>query len=152
MLERVASCCSIGLVISDSASSGLAPGYVVMTITYGVLIFGNRSGVILVRAITPNTMTMTTATNIVNGFLMLNFESIDSSCLSCADLTHPSGHFYFPSYCRNSHRLPLNTFISTYFFPSAMYFDFALNVYWQNVHSRPSGSFSERPGSLIQIG
>ena len=40
--------------------------------------FGSKSGVIRVKATTPSTITIITATNIVIGFFTLNFEIIYS--------------------------------------------------------------------------
>ena len=49
-LEVVARLDSSLAVMSPSTSSGLAPGSTVMMITYGKLMFGRRSAVILVYA------------------------------------------------------------------------------------------------------
>ncbi len=67
---------SSGFVTTVSTVSGLAPTYVVIIITYGKLIFGNKSVVILVKDTTPNTSTIITDTNTVYGFFTLNFEII----------------------------------------------------------------------------
>ena len=59
---------------SLSTRSGLAPGYTVTTIRYGVLTSGSRFVCIFVMATKPRISTMTTATSTVNGFLTLNFS------------------------------------------------------------------------------
>ena len=59
---------------SVSTRSGLAPGYTVTTIRYGVLTFGSRFVFILVIDTKPSISTMMTATSTVNGFLTLNFS------------------------------------------------------------------------------
>ena len=59
---------------SVSTRSGLAPGYTVTTIRYGVLTFGSRLVFILVIDTKPSISTMMTATSTVNGFLTLNFS------------------------------------------------------------------------------
>ena len=59
---------------SVSTRSGLAPGYTVTTIRYGVLTSGSRFVFILVIDTKPSISTMMTATSTVNGFLTLNFS------------------------------------------------------------------------------
>ena len=61
---------------SLSTRSGLAPGYTVTTIRYGVLTSGSRFVCIFVMATKPKISTMITATRTVNGFLTLNFSII----------------------------------------------------------------------------
>ncbi len=73
IFDVVAIAASIGAVTSLSTSSGLAPMSVVTTITYGRLMSGSKSVVILVNATTPSTMTSTTPTSTVYGFFTLNF-------------------------------------------------------------------------------
>ena len=65
MLLILAIACSTGFVTADSTSSGLAPGYVVMTIAYGNSISGKRSVLILRNDKNPKTSISTTATNTV---------------------------------------------------------------------------------------
>jgi hypothetical protein len=67
---------STGFVTTISTVSGLAPGYGVITMTYGRLILGKRSVDILVKDTTPRTITKITATRTVYGFLTLNFPNI----------------------------------------------------------------------------
>jgi hypothetical protein len=74
-LDVVASDDSNGAVTWVSTSSGLAPTSVVITITYGKLIFGNRSAVIFVIATIPNTIIATTPTRTVNGRFTLYFDN-----------------------------------------------------------------------------
>ena len=59
---------------SLSTRSGLAPGYTVTTIRYGVFTLGSRFVSIFVTATKPRIRIMTTATSTVNGFLTLNFS------------------------------------------------------------------------------
>ena len=71
----VAKVFSKGLVTPVSTFSGLAPGYVVITITYGKFKLGNKSVVIFVNEIPPNNNIIITATTTVNGFFTLNFDN-----------------------------------------------------------------------------
>ena len=61
---------------SLSTRSGLAPGYTVTTIRYGVLTSGRRFVCIFVIDTKPRISTMITATRTVNGFLTLNFSIV----------------------------------------------------------------------------
>ena len=61
----VPSTASNGFVTVVSIFSGLAPGYVVITTTYGSSMAGKRSVVMPVNEITPSTSTSTTATSTV---------------------------------------------------------------------------------------
>ena len=72
----VASPCSKGCVTVLSISSGVAPGYVVITTTYGKSMLGSRSGVIPRTDTIPSAIMITTTTNIVIGFFTLNFGII----------------------------------------------------------------------------
>ena len=76
MLLMVAIEDSTGFVTTISTVSGLAPGYVVITITYGKLILGKRSVVIFINETKPKIITIITATNTVYGFLTLPFDNI----------------------------------------------------------------------------
>ena len=69
---------------SLSTRSGLAPGYTVTTIRYGVLTSGSRFVCIFVMATKPKISTITTATSTVNGFLTLNFSIFPTVSLPCA--------------------------------------------------------------------
>ena len=69
---------------SLSTRSGLAPGYTVTTIRYGVLTSGSRLVCIFVMATKPGISTITTATSTVNGFLTLNFSIFPTVSLPCA--------------------------------------------------------------------
>ena len=73
-LSTVARLCSRGLVTVASTSSGVAPGYVVITTTYGRSMLGSRSGVIPSTDTIPSAITMTTTTKTVNGFFTLNLS------------------------------------------------------------------------------
>jgi len=68
---------------SLSTRSGLAPGYTVTTIRYGVLTSGSRLVCIFVMATKPRISTITTATSTVNGFLTLNFSIFPTVSLPC---------------------------------------------------------------------
>ncbi len=92
ILLTVAMLASTGWVTAISTVSGLAPGYVVMIITYGRLILGSRSAVILVKDTTPRTMANTTPTNTVYGFFTLNFDIIMPPTASISQKC-----FYIPS-------------------------------------------------------
>ena len=76
ILLTVAIACSTGFVTTVSTSSGLAPGYVVITNAYGRLIFGKRSVVIFIKDTTPRINTSTIPTITVYGFFTLNFDNI----------------------------------------------------------------------------
>ena len=92
----VPSAFSITSATSLSTRSGLAPGYTVTTMRYGVLISGSRLVCMWLRATKPSSSTMTTPTRTVNGFLTLNF-SISSYHFSCSPLRVRRSK-YFPLY------------------------------------------------------
>ena len=75
---------SITSETSLSTRSGLAPGYTVTTIRYGVFTLGSRLVCIPVTETKPSMMTMITATNTVNGRLTLNFSMFSYRFHSCA--------------------------------------------------------------------
>ena len=73
---------------SLSTRSGLAPGYTVTTIRYGVFTSGKRLVCMLLMDTKPSISTMMTATRTVNGFLTLNFPIIS---------------YHFLTFCRALH-------------------------------------------------
>ena len=76
MSVSVANDDSSGRVTSVSTCSGVAPTYVVYTMTYGKFMLGSRSVVIFVNEITPSTITRMTPTITVYGFFTLYFPSM----------------------------------------------------------------------------
>ena len=80
--STVASPCSRGFVTEVSTSLGVAPGYVVITTTYGRSMLGIRSGVIPSRETTPSAIIITITTKTVIGFFTLYFGILIMSPLS----------------------------------------------------------------------
>ena len=86
----VPSAFSITSATSLSTRSGLAPGYTVTTMRYGVLISGSRLVCMWLRATKPSSSTMITPTRTVNGFVTLNF-SMSSYHFFCSPLRVRAG-------------------------------------------------------------
>ena len=76
---------SIGAVTSISTFSGLAPISVVIINAYCKSMDGSKSVVIRIKETTPNTITRSTPTRTVYGFLTLNLDIIKVLLISLTD-------------------------------------------------------------------